>query len=384
MKVIKLETWIVSVPYKHVEVSSRVFRGGVTDTIVKLTADSGLVGWGECTSGPDAASIEQAVKSAAPFVVGRDAWHTEAIAHDFFKTGLWDHRPTTGNFAFAGIDQALWDLCGKECGQPLHRLFGGPLRDTIDYFHYLSQGSPDELERQCADGVGRGYHCFYLKVGIDAEAETEMLAAVRRTIGPHRKIRIDANQAWTVNEAVRLLTRWDNQFGIDFAEAPVAIEPVDAMRELRARVPVALCANEGLDTVGGCLRVIRSRAADVLCFSSYWVGTLRRFQTLCQFAHFEGQLVCKHTHGELGIAAAAGQQMLLCIPNAIDGAQQTAAMMADDILTRPLPISEGPNWPIDDQPGLGVDVDEEKVRRYHEAYLRDGQFLPYGKLVADR
>jgi glucarate dehydratase len=286
----------------------------------------------------------------------------------------------TGNFAFAGIDQALWDLCGKQSGQPLHRLFGGPLREQVDYFCYLSQGTPEQLERQSAEGVRRGYNCFYLKVGIDAGAETEMLAAIRRTIGPHRKIRIDANQAWTVNQAARWLARWDDRFGIDFAEAPVAIEPLDNMRELRARVPVALCANEGLDTFGGCLRVIRARAADVLCFSSYWVGSLRRFHTLCQIAHYEGQLVCKHTHGELGIAAAAGQQMLLCIPNAIDGAQQTAAMMADDILARPNPIGEGPTWPSDREPGLGIEVDEEKVRRYHEAYLRDGQFLPYRTL----
>ncbi|HCK52489.1 MAG TPA: hypothetical protein DIC23_04670, partial [Planctomycetaceae bacterium] len=127
MKIVELETTIVSVPYRHQEVSSRVHRGGVTDVIVKLTCDNGLVGWGESCSGADAASIEQAVLSARPFVVGRDPWHTEAIAHDFFGLGLWDYRAMTGNFAFAGIDQALWDLCGKDCGQPLYRLMGGPL-----------------------------------------------------------------------------------------------------------------------------------------------------------------------------------------------------------------------------------------------------------------
>ncbi|MED5398918.1 MAG: mandelate racemase/muconate lactonizing enzyme family protein, partial [Planctomycetota bacterium] len=109
MKIVELETTIVSVPYRHQEVSSRVHRGGVTDVIVKLTCDNGLVGWGESCSGADAASIEQAVLSARPFVVGRDPWHTEAIARDFFGLGLWDYRAMTGNFAFAGIDQALWD-----------------------------------------------------------------------------------------------------------------------------------------------------------------------------------------------------------------------------------------------------------------------------------
>jgi glucarate dehydratase len=283
----------------------------------------------------------------------------------------------TGQFAFAGIDMALWDLCGKECGQPLYRLFGGALRDEVDYFYYLSQGPVEHIERECADGVDRGYTCFYLKVGVDSEAETAMLAAVRRTIGPQRKIRIDANMAWTVPEAVRLLTRWHAAFDLDFCEAPVRAEPVANMQEVRARVPVALCVNEGLGRPVDVLHQIRSRTGDVLCFSSYWVGSLRRFLTLCHVADLEGLRVVKHTHGELGIAAAAGQHVMLAIPNAADGVQQTAAMMQDDILTTALPIAGGPRWGCPTGPGLGIEVDEDKVARYHAAYLRDGQFLPY-------
>lgn len=378
MKIVALDAWTVSVPYLHDEISSRVARGGVTDTIVRLTADNGLVGWGECTSGPDAASIEQAVRSAGHFVLGRDPWQSEAICRDYFQTGLWDHRAQTGNFAFAGIDQALWDLCGKECGQPLYRLFGGALRDEVDYFYYLARGTPDDVARQAADGVQRGYTCFYLKVGLDERAETEMLFALRAAIGPDRKIRVDANQAWNVPQATRLLTRWNDEVGIDFAEAPVPIDPVENMRELRAKVPVALCANEGLGRAEDCLRVIRSRCADVLCFSSYWVGSLRKFLTLSWAAHWEGQRICKHTHGELGLAAAAGQHVLLAIPNAIEGAQQTASLMDGDILSHDLPIAAGPKWGPLESPGLGVEVDEAKLRHYHECYLRDGQFLPYG------
>lgn len=384
MKIVRLETWNVSVPYLHDEISSRVSRSGVTDTIVRLTADNGLVGWGECTSGADAASIEQAVKSSLPFVVGRDPWQSEAIARDFFRTGLWDYRVQTGNFAFAGIDMALWDLCGKECGQPLYRLFGGALRDEVDYFYYLARGEAQDIARQAADGIARGYSCFYLKVGLDERAETEMLSALRSAIGPEGKIRVDANEAWNIPQAVRLLTRWDHEFGIDFAEAPVPIDPVEIMGELRLRVPVALCANEGLGSVKDCLRVIRSRCADVLCFSSSWVGSLRSFLNLSWLAHAEGQRVCKHTHGELGIAAAAGQHVLLAIPNAIDGAQQTSALMADDILAEPLPIASGPRWGPIERPGLGVQVDEVKLQHYHECYVRDGQFLPYRKLDPDR
>ena len=168
MKIVRLDAYPASIAYSHLERSSRVNRAGVTDVVVKLTADNGLVGWGESCSGADTASIEAAVKSMAKFVLGRSPWQTEAIARDVFGAGLWDYRPMTGNFAFAGIDMALWDLCGKASGQPLYRLFGGAQRETVNYFYYLSQGRPDELAEQCRDGVAKGYDCFYLKVGVDA------------------------------------------------------------------------------------------------------------------------------------------------------------------------------------------------------------------------
>ena len=82
MRVTGFETFIVSVPYKHRESSPRVQRDGVTDVIVKLTTDDGLVGWGESCSGADVASIEQAVIAARPFVLGRDPWQTDAIYRD--------------------------------------------------------------------------------------------------------------------------------------------------------------------------------------------------------------------------------------------------------------------------------------------------------------
>jgi L-alanine-DL-glutamate epimerase-like enolase superfamily enzyme len=377
MKIVSLETIPVSVPYRQAERSFRVQRGGVSDVIVKLVTDTGLVGWGESCSGADVASVEAAVRAMAPFVIGRDPWDTEAVARDVYKTGLWDYRVATGNFAFAGIDMALWDLCGKDVGQPLYRLFGGAMRSEVDYFYYLTVGTPEEIAAQCRDGVERGYGVFYLKVGVDAAAEEAMLGAARSVLAPDRKIRIDANEAWSVAEASRLMTRWNDRFGIDFVEAPVRAFPHSLMRTLRRLTPVALCANEGLGSEADVLRMIAAESVDVLCFSSYWVGTLRRFHTLAHLAHLNGIGVCKHTHGELGLAAAAAHHMMLTLPNTTDGCQQTASIMGDDILTEPLPIATGPRWNIPDAPGLGVAVDEARLQCFHERYRRDGQFLPY-------
>jgi L-alanine-DL-glutamate epimerase-like enolase superfamily enzyme len=94
-------------------------------------------------------------------------------------------------------------------------------------------------------------------------------------------------------------------------------------------------------------------------------------------AYLEGWQVCKHTHGELGLAAAAFQHLMLAAPNACLGHQQTAQMMADDILVEKIPIIEGPVWGRIDRPGIGVTVDEAKVARFDADYRRHGEYPTY-------
>jgi L-Ala-D/L-Glu epimerase len=378
MKIDRLDVYPLSIAYHHNETSSIINRGGVSDVIVKLTTDDGLVGWGECTTPGDTESIVAAARAAWPFLLGRDPWDKEAIFRDYQVGGNWQFQAMTGNFAFAGIDMALWDLTGKACGQPLWRLFGGALRETVDYFYYLEWADPASVAGQGRDGRARGYGTFYLKVGIDAAKEEAMLLALRDAIGPDARIRLDANQSWSLPEAARLLNRWHDAVCLDFAEAPVPIDPIEAMLDLKARTAVPLCANEGLWREADALRIIQSRCADYLCLSPYWVGSLRRFFTTAHAAHAQGQQICKHTHGEYGLAAAASQHLLLTLPNATVGHQQTAQMMRDDILKEPIPIATGPSWGRIDAPGLGVEVDEDRLRHYHDAYLKEGEYVTWG------
>ena len=368
----------VSVPYTRPEVSSLVNRLGVTDVLVRASDANGRVGWGESASGANVESILQVLRAMQPFVLGRSCWDSESIRAGLWKNGVWQYRKPTACFAFAGIDMALWDLCGQECGQPIHRLFGGKVRDRVNYYCYLEWGPASDVHRQGREGRESGYTVFYLKVGINLEEELDMVRALREAIGPQLKIRLDANGAWGINEALRNIERFD-RYGIDFMEQPVNPDPISNMQEVRRSTRVALCANEGMWSAEDAYRQITSRTADVYCFSPYWVGSLAEFQRLSFFAHYEGFQVCRHSHGELGIAAAAFHQLCLTLPNLVDGNQQTAQIMADDVLRSPLPITVSPNWGVIKGPGIGIEVDEEKVSQYHENYRSKGQFLPYDK-----
>ena len=376
MKVAVVEPIVVNVPYSHREVSSIVARDGVTDILVRVTTDDGLVGWGEATSGADAASVEAAVRAMAPLVIGRDPWNRDAMRADAFGFGLWKFVAGTGNFAWAGIDMALADICGKAVGQPLWRLLGGARRNDVTYFSYLARGDDDELRAQVEDGLAAGYDVFYLKVGIDDREDEHMVATIRDALGEGPRIRIDANSSWSLPQAVRMLERLA-QYDIDFVEQPVRETPRGQLGELRRRSPIAVCANEGLWSEDDAYARIRAREADVFCFSPSWVGSLTAFSRLAHIAELEGLQICKHTHGELGITAAACQHVLLTLPNTVDGHQQTAQMMVHDVLTEEIPIARGPHWGRIDGPGLGVEVDPDAVAEAAGRYRSEGQYLPW-------
>jgi L-alanine-DL-glutamate epimerase-like enolase superfamily enzyme len=376
VKIATVETIPVSVPYRHREVSSQVARDGVSDVLVKLTTDEGLVGWGEACCGADTASVDAALRAMTPFVLGRDPWNREAMRRDVFTHGLWQFRAGTGNFAWAGIDMALWDICGRLCAQPLWRLLGGLQQKDATYFYYLARGTRESLVEQVRDGVEAGFEVFYLKVGLDDSEDLEMVSTVREALGPRPRLRIDANGTWTSPQALRNL-RAMSEYDIDFVEQPVREHPVGQLAEIRARVDMAVCANEGLWSEADAYARIRARDADVYCFSPYWVGSIGGFQRLSWLAAYEGLLVCKHTHGELGLAAAAGHHVVLTIPNGVEGHQQTAYLMEHDILAERIPIASGPRWGTIDGPGLGVDVDDAAVAEAAARFETEGQYRPW-------
>ena len=376
MKVAAIETIPVSVPYRHREVSSLIARDGVSDVLVKVTTEDGLVGWGEACCGADTESVAAALRGMAPFVAGRDPWNRDAMRRDAFTHGLWQFRAGTGNFAWAGIDMALWDLCGRSCGEPIWRLLGGLQRREATYFYYLARGTPESLREQVADGLQAGFDVFYLKVGLDDAEDLGQVATVREALGQGPRLRIDANGSWSVPQALRNLRALE-EHGVDFVEQPVGESPLGQLAEVRSRASQAVCANEGLWSEADAYARIRAREADVYCFSAYWVGSLAGFHRLSWLAHYEGAQVCKHTHGELGLAAAAGQHVALTLPNGVDGHQQTAYLMEHDILREPVPIASGPRWGPIEGAGLGVEVDEDAVAEAAERYRVEGQYLPW-------
>ena len=278
--------------------------------------------------------------------------------------------------AFASHEELLTREDTQRLVRRLWRLLGGLRHAEATYFYYLARDTPENLAAQVNEGLAAGFEVFYLKVGLDDTEDLEMVSAVREALGPVPRLRLDANGIWTVPQALRNL-RAMGEYDIDFVEQPVRDHPAGQLAEVRARVEMAVCANEGLWSEADAYARIRARDADVYCFSPYWVGSIGSFHRLAWLADYEGLQVCKHTHGELGLAAAAGHHVVLTLPNGVQGHQQTAYLIEHDILTEPIPLAHGPRWGVIDGPGLGVEVDEAAVSEAAARYRAEGQYLPW-------
>jgi len=133
MKITKFRTTIVSVPYKEPETWAYGRKLGISNIIIELETNTGLVGLGEAVGFPTVRVIAEILNSMRPAVIGRDPFDLEVIEHDLIQNYGWHHFRRTGNCALGGLDIALWDLVGKSVGQPLYKLFGGAFRKFVHY-----------------------------------------------------------------------------------------------------------------------------------------------------------------------------------------------------------------------------------------------------------
>ena len=378
MKIESIELIPVSVPYKHQEISSVVDRAGITEVIVKMKTNEGHVGWGEAPRIASAEVIIKAIESMIPVLLNQDPWQNQLLESHIYKDANWQWSQMTANLAYGALDMALWDICGKDVSKPIYKLIGGNLRKSVDYFYYLQWDTMKNFIRQCEDGVEKGYKVFYLKIGLNEVLEEKLIKKLREIIGPKRKIRLDVNMAWSITQARRLINNWDLKYDIDFVEAPVKIQPLDLMKDLKGSVTSSLCVNEGLWQESEFYDILNSRCGEYLCYSHYFVGTIRKFLSLANYANFMGWQICKHTHGELGLTAAIGQHLMLTVPNACEGNQQTAQNMASDILQEEIPITSSNTWGLINKPGLGIEIDEAKLQFFHKKFVENGEYKLYG------
>jgi len=382
MRIIGVNATPVAVPFREDELWAFGGRRGLISVLVELGTDEGVVGLGEAAAYPSTDIVLAVLRSLEELVVGEDPLRVERIVKKMDVVGTWHHVRATSP-GLAAIEMACWDILGKVCGQPLVNLFGGRVRDRVAFFYYLSQKSPEEMAADARSAVRRGFSTLYLKVGSDDPAlDIARVEAVRDGAGPDAAIRVDANEAWSSGATIRIVREME-RFGLELVEQPVSARNLSEMAYVRGRIIPPLLANEASWTRYDQLEVIRHNAADVISVDNQMDGGLlnmKRSAGLCEAAGFP---ILKHSLGEIGVGVYAATHVLASMPNFLYANQSYASLLSDDIIegTDTLPYENG-ELAVPDAPGIGVELDRNKVGQYAELYQKKGQEFAFHDLEA--
>lgn len=368
MHITHLRATPVAVPFRQPERWAFGTRSGMVSILIEVETDDGLIGIAEAAAYPSADIVLAVLSSLEDLVVGEDPMCIERIIKRIALVGTWHHVKATSP-AIAAVEMACWDIVGKVCGQPLVNLFGGRVRDDVEFFYYLSQQSPADMAADAAHGAGEGFRTFYLKAGSDDPGlDVERVEAVRDGAGAEALIRVDANEAWSSGSAVRMIKQME-PFGLELVEQPVSGRNLPEMAYVRSRVDTPILANEASWTRYDQLEVIRHGAADVVSLDNQMDGgllNLKRGAGLCEVA---GLPVLKHSLGELGIAMYAAMHVLASTPNFLPASQSYAALLLDDVIAGASPLRyESGRLEVPTGPGIGVDLDRDRVEKYADLY----------------
>jgi len=374
MRITSLKTTVVAIPFTGAEKWAWGGRNGLANVILEIETDAGLMGLGEAGGYPTPDIVVAVIRSLEGLVVGENPFHIERILKRMYAIGGW-HHVRASNTGIAAIEAACWDIVGKACNQPLVNLFGGPVRDRVEYMYYLVRKPAAELASDARDAVRRGFRTLYLKVGGNRpEEDIELVAAIREGAGPDALIRVDANEAWSSGAAIRIIRELE-RYKLELVEQPVSARNLTEMAYVRSQIATPVLANEASWTRYDALEVIRHNAADVVSVDFQMDGGLlnmKRSAGLCEIA---GLPVLKHSLGELGIATYAALHVMASTPNFLYANQSYASFLADDIIegAGPLPYHDG-CLATPQAPGIGVQLDRDKLARYADLYRKQGNF----------
>ncbi|TCI54033.1 dipeptide epimerase [Exiguobacterium sp. SH1S21] len=369
MKLEKIELFAIELPLKVPFIVSYHRYDVMPSVIVKMTTECGLVGYGEAVADEHVTgeSLESTIsvirRLLGPLLIGRNPMHLERI-HDEMDRAIRDVPA-----AKAALDIACHDLIGKKLGQPVYELLGGRYHDAFPVTHVLSIGEPEAMAAEASEQVAEGYTAVKMKVGVDVASDVRRVAAVRQAVGPDVPIRVDVNQGW-VNAAKTLQAmRKLEPFDIDWVEQPVKADDFEGMLEVKGKISVPLMIDEGVRGVADMRRLTMMQAAHKVNVKLMKCGGIYPAKKLVHMAEMSGIECQIGSMVESSIASSAGFHVAFS-SKIVQSVELTGPLrFATDVgnLTYDLPFIR-----LNDRPGLGVDVDEDVLRRLTTDYYEVG------------
>jgi L-alanine-DL-glutamate epimerase-like enolase superfamily enzyme len=385
VKIKTIEAIAVRLPMKKPVQMAGETVAQAENVFVRIESDAGAVGWGEAAAAPTMtgetiAGMMAAIELMRPKLFGR-------AAYDFAGAAAAMDAQLYGNSgAKAAIDMALHDLVGRASERPVYALFGTKQRSRMPVLAVIGSEDAAADLRDAQARWNAGYRAFKIKVGLGSpEADsvrTMMLCqalkgqalkgqALERQAqaGEPCLVSADANQGFSVDGALTFV-RGIGDCGLDFFEQPVSAHDLDGMSRIAAATKVPIGADEGIHSLDDIARHHERKAARGVSLKAIKLGGLSGLfaaSRLCGQLGMQVNISCKT--GETSLASAAAVHLAAVAPALAWGLTVTSSGLAEDVTAAPLRVDAG-HVEVPERPGLGIDVDEHRLRRRQQEFKR--------------
>lgn len=384
MKITDITATTVTVPLEAPLLHSNgAHWGRFVRTIVEVETDEGITGYGEMGGGGE--SAEQAFHGLKTYLLGHDPFQLEEMRFKICNptASLYNNRTQL----HAALEFACLDIIGKKLNVPVYQLLGGKVRDSVPFASYLFFRLPnengegevrtiDQLVQHCASlKQEHGFATHKLKGGVyHPDYELECYRALADAF-PEDRFRYDPNGVLSVEEAIRFSHAIEH-IRNDYLEDPTW--GLNGMRRVRSMTRVPLATNTVVVNFEQLAANILDLAVDVILLDTTFWGGIRSCIKAAGVCETFQQGIAVHSSGELGIQLATMLHMGAVVPNLAFAADAHYHQLKDDILQGGKMKYAGGAIPVPDGPGLGIEVDRDKVAEYAELYKKLGGY-PYDR-----
>lgn len=372
----KVTCHVVSAPIERPFTSSRGWlyktRGSC---IVEIETTDGVVGWGECY-GPAHVSKSFIDTQFGPRIVGRDAFDVEVIWEDLYNRIKDYGSKGMAIAAISGIDIALWDIIGKVCGKPVHKLIGGSFRDQVTAYatglYFIDMDRLIEEAVEEAQGYANdGFKAVKMKIGLgNPRLDIQRVEAVRKALGDDILLMVDANHCFTVPAAIRL-GRELERLGVEWFEEPISPEDLDGYVEVSRALDMAVAGGENEYTRWGFRDIVVRKAMDIIQPDVCAAGGFSECKKIATLATTHGVECVPHAWGSV-IGVAATLHFIASLPDqppsfrpmpVLFEFEQCENPFRDHLAVDPIVQTNGV-VAIPTAPGLGIEINRAVLSQY--------------------
>jgi len=366
MKISEVKAHNLVAPLKEPwKISGSVFAE-MRSTIVEVTTDEGVTGYGECLTRMGGEAMQAIVHTILkPVLVGQDLWDVDMLWEQMFAT-----MKTKGHAkgfmieAISGVDIALWDALGKSVGQPVSKLLGGTYRTRVQpYASSLLFKDTQVLVEEAKGLVAQGFCGVKLKVGQGLEIDVRNVRAIRDAIGDEVGLYLDANSAFDPATAI-VLGKGVEPYNVGWFEEPVAPWDYPGYARVVRALPIPIAGGESEFTRYGFRDLILAGQVGVIQPDICRAGGFTECMKIAALASTFSVPYAPHTGASGAISIAASLQLSAALANfLIFEFMYPPNPLREELLKEPLEVKKG--WmDIPDKPGLGVEIDPDKLKDF--------------------